>query len=85
MSEVDCIIVMLELSTKGQCVVMTSSLPFHRILVVADVTTCSNPTLSVGLGINLGVHQRSHAMVVKRIWLEQIDDVEAVSTPGTSI
>ena len=52
MGEVNCVVIMLELDTEGQRIIMTGSLALHRVLIVADVTTCSHPALPVCLALD---------------------------------
>ena len=53
MCKVDGVIVMLSLHSEGERVVVTCSLTFHRVLIVADVTAGTNPTLTVSFGAYL--------------------------------
>ena len=85
MSKVDCVVVMLELHSEGESIVVTSCLTFHTVLIVTNVVSSPDPTLSVSLCLNLTIHQRSHPVIIETIWLEQVDNVESISAPSTCV
>jgi len=64
---------------------MPCRLFLHRILVVADVHSRSNPSFAKLLGVDDRIHQRSHSMVIQRVRLEQVNNVESISTPSDRI
>ena len=64
---------------------MAHCFTFHRVLVVTDISTGPNPPFAVFLGINLRIHQRPHAMIIKRIRLEQVNNVKPVSTSSNCV
>lgn len=78
MCEVNYVIVIAKLHSESQCIVMTDSFALHGVLVVANISSSSDPSFSVLLGINLRVHKRSHSMVVQTVWLEQVYNVKSV-------
>jgi hypothetical protein len=78
MREVDSVLVMLEAALPGQGVVVPRILSLHRVLVVADVTSCSDPPTPRLLGGGLGVHQWPHAMIIERVWLDEVDNIEPI-------
>ena len=51
-SEVNCVILMLEDSAEGQGVEISSILPLHGVLVVADVVAVSLPAFAVETGFD---------------------------------
>lgn len=53
MSKVDRVIIMLKLDAKRQGIVVECSLSLHGVLVVADVSATSDPTLSISLAVDL--------------------------------
>ena len=85
MSKEHCVVVMVELDAEGQGVVVASYLLLDRVLVVADVLSCSLPSSSIDLGVFLRVDQGLHPMVIKTIWLQQVDDVESIRPPSPCI
>ncbi len=78
MRQVHCIFVILHRALPSECVVVASILSLHRVLVVADVVARANPSAAGLLGGHVGVHQWPHAVVVERVWLDEVDDVESV-------
>lgn len=76
---------MLELALPSECVVIALVFTFHGVLIVADVVAASDPASASFLSLGVGVHQRSHAVVVKRIWFDEIDDVESVVFAGFGV
>ena len=38
----------------------------------------SVPTISSCLDVLLGIYERFHTLIIGRVWLEQIDDIESV-------
>lgn len=64
MSEINCIVVVGELTAKCQGKVMTLRFLFHTILVVADILAGANPALAKFLGFYSAIHQWSHSVVV---------------------
>lgn len=85
MCEVHCIILMKELYTEGECIVVTLGLPFHRVLVVADIFTVPVPAFSKLFCLNLTIHQGLHPVIVKGVRLEQVNNVETVGTPWSRV
>ena len=83
--EVDNVRVILKCDGPGQRIVVPGILSSHRVLIVADVATTTNPALACAFGLSLRVDQWAHAMVVQTIWLHQIDDIEAVLLTGARI
>ena len=84
MSKIYCIVVVLEFTFPRQGVVPSTWFLGYPILVVADIPTHSPPTDSI-LGVYARVHQWLHSVVVKRIWFEHVDDIEAVSSTSSSV
>jgi hypothetical protein len=78
MRQVNSIVIMGELNGESECVVVACILPLHRVLVVANVTTSSVPSLAIPLGFMLRVNHWTHPMVVERIRLHKVYDVEAI-------
>ena len=78
MRQVDRVVFVLKVALPRQGVVVARILPLHRVLVVADVVSAPDPALARLLGCFHGVHQRPHAAVVQRVWLDQVDHIEAV-------
>ena len=64
MREIHCVFIVLELHTKGQRVVIASILPLHRVLIVANVSTTSVPSLSTSARLDLRIDYRPHPMIV---------------------
>lgn len=89
MSEVDHVVVARERHCEGQCVVAaTPTVPFslERVLIVADVVAHAVPTqLLRSIARVLREAQHSHAFVVKRIRLGQVEDVELNSVVFPSV
>lgn len=50
----------------------------HTILVVSHIVPCSIPADLIGFSILLGVEQRHHAVIVERLVLDEVDDVEDI-------
>mmetsp|Transcript_16008 Transcript_16008/g.24820 ORF Transcript_16008/g.24820 Transcript_16008/m.24820 type:complete len:261 (-) Transcript_16008:469-1251(-) len=72
------VLVVLERALPGQRIVVASVLALHRVLVVADVGSRSDPSPARLLAGGFGVHERPHAVVVERVGLDKVDDIEAV-------
>ena len=85
MCKIDCIILVLELHTESQRVIIALGLPLHGILVVAHILPVAVPPLTELFGFNLRIHQRLHAMIVETIRFQQIYDVEAVELVGSRV
>ena len=85
MSKVHYIGVMLKRDRPRQRVVVSSILTPHRVLVVADIAATTNPALACALGFTLRVDQWSHTVVIERVRLHQVDDVEAVLLASASV
>lgn len=85
MSEVNCVILMLEDSAEGQGIEVASVLPLHRVLVIADVVAVPLPAFAVETGFDFRVHEGFHAVVVKGVRLEKIDDVEPIDFPSDDV
>ena len=81
MCEVNGVIIIGELDTERQCEVVALSLLLHRVLVVADVLARPYPALSELARVHIAVHERPHPVVVQRVRLQQVNDVEAVRPP----
>jgi hypothetical protein len=77
-SKVNGVFVMLELALPGESVVISLVFPLHAVLIVTYVIACSNPASACLLSLRLGVHQGAHTVVVEGVWLDKVDDVEAV-------
>ena len=69
---------MLHVDSECKCVIMSRRFSLHWVLVIADISTGSDPAFAIGFGFYLAVHERAHPMVIKWVRLEQVDDVEAV-------
>lgn len=78
MSKIHCVLFMLELTLPGKGVVVPLVLATHAVLVVADVVASADPASACFLCLCLGVDERPHAMIVERIRLNEVDDVEPV-------
>jgi hypothetical protein len=52
-SQVNHVVVMVELHAKGQCVIVTSILSLHGVLVVADISTASGPSFATSFCLDL--------------------------------
>lgn len=61
----------------SQGVVIPSVFSFHRVLVVTNISTSTNPSFPL-FGSSLRVYKRSHPMVIQWVRLHQVDDVETV-------
>ena len=85
MSEIHNIAVVLKCDGERQRVVVSGILSAHRVLVVANVTTCADPSLACALSLHLRVDQWSHTVIVQTVGLHQIDDVEPILLAGTSV
>ena len=72
--------IMVELDAESQGVKMATWLFYNVVLVIADVLTNSVPALTAGHGVDVGVHERLHSVVVETVWLQQIDNVESVGS-----
>mmetsp|Transcript_5913 Transcript_5913/g.5318 ORF Transcript_5913/g.5318 Transcript_5913/m.5318 type:complete len:436 (+) Transcript_5913:557-1864(+) len=79
------IIVMFKLNAEGEGVVVAGVLPFHRVLVVADVSARPVPPSPRLLGLMLRIRYRPHPMVVQGVRLHQVNDVEVVGLVGFSV
>jgi hypothetical protein len=74
------IIIMFKFELEGKGVVETASLLFHTVLVVADVLTVSLPAKArFTFRLFLRIDERSHSLIVRTLWLNEVDDVELVS------
>jgi hypothetical protein len=80
MSKVHCIFVIVKLTAESKCIVMTRLLLLNTILVVADVFPCTLPSLPRPLSLCVRIHKWLHAMIVKTVWLDEINDVEPVGS-----
>ncbi len=58
---------------------------FHRVLVVANIFTCSSPALAQLARIDIRVHKRPHPVIVERVGLQQIYDIETVGASSHCI
>jgi hypothetical protein len=76
---------MLKCHCPSECVVMKITLSLDRVLKVAYIVTIAHPALLVALCLDLGVHQWLHAMVIQRVWLHQIYNVELVGLTSSSV
>ena len=52
MCQVHCVIIIVKLNAETQSVIVTSVLPLHGVLVVADVSAASVPATPILLGLN---------------------------------
>lgn len=50
----------------------------HSVLVVSHIVACSIPADLVSFGVLLGVEQRHHAVIVERLVLDEVDNVEDI-------
>ena len=78
MGQVNCIFIVLKRALPCQSIVVSSVLPFHRVLIVAYIRPCPDPPSSSFLSSGVRVHQRPHTVIVERVGLDQVDDVESV-------
>ena len=85
MSEVDGVIVMLERHCPSQSVEVEVTLTLYGVLVVAYLSTISNPTFFVSLCLDFRVHEWLHSVIVETIWFQQVDDVKLIRFPGSSV
>jgi hypothetical protein len=69
---------MFELTLPSECIVVALVLSFHRVLIVANIVTTSDPASSCLLGLSIRIHERSHSMIVKRIRFNEINDIEPI-------
>jgi hypothetical protein len=69
MRKVDSVVVIRELNTERKCKVVTLSLLFHAVLVVADIFASPGPSFSELASVYVAIHKWSHAVVVERVWL----------------
>lgn len=76
--EVDYIRVMFEGDAPCERIVVSSILTAHRVLIVADVEAAAHPATPRPLGLGLRVDKWAHAVIIKRVWLHQVDDIEPV-------
>ena len=80
MSHVDLVFFMFKLHFEGEGVIKATTLPFHRVLVVTDIFSLSVPADSAGAGRFFGrVEQWFLALVIARVWLDQIYYIELVA------
>ena len=70
--------IMLEGNGPSKSIIVPGVFSFHRILVITDITTSSDPTTSTSASFCVRVYKWSHTMVEKGIWLHQIDNIEFV-------
>lgn len=84
-SQVDGVVIVIELHTEGQSVIVPRILPFHRILIVTDVTPTAEPTLPTSFCLLLGIDDRTHTMIIEGIWFHHVDDVESVGLASTCV
>jgi hypothetical protein len=77
--EVDIIRVVGECGLEGKSMVEATSFFLHAVLVVADVLTVSLPA-DTALIFDLlpRIKKRPHSLVVRTLWLNQVDDIELV-------
>ena len=78
MCEVNSILIVLKGALPRECVVVSCVFTLHGVLVVANVRARSDPASPCFLSSCLRVHQGAHSVVIKGIWLNQVDDVESV-------
>ena len=79
MSEIDVVVVMKELELESKGVVEATAFLFHAVLVVADMLAIAVPANSLLLGcLSARVDQWLLSLVVRRIRLDQVYDVELV-------
>lgn len=78
MRDVDSIIIVIELQSKGKTAIIPSEFALHVVGVVAYFSTLTHPSYSLSHRSLLGVDQRLHAYVVEAVWFEQVDDVEPI-------
>ena len=80
MSQVHLVIVVLESDFETQRIVRASTLTLHLVLVVADIVTGSVPANATRLSCILHrVKERLLALIVRTIWLDEINYVEFVA------
>jgi hypothetical protein len=84
-SKVHCVIIVLHVDSECEGVVVSRRLALHRVLIIADISAGSDPAFAICFSFNFTVHERSHPMVIKGVWFEQIDYIEAICAPSTSI
>ena len=77
---------MVKLHAKCQCIVVSSILSFHRVLIVADISTSSVPTFAASFSFNFWIYHWTHSVIIKRIRLHHVNDIEPVclSSPRVS-
>lgn len=85
MSKENSIVVILKINTESQCVIMSCRSFFYRILIIANVFTCSLPSFPVCFCCFLWIHQRLHSVVVQAIRFQQIYYVEFVKSASLSV
>lgn len=82
MSNIYRIVFINEINFKTQSVsrlfVARYFLHFFGRLEVLYVMPVSVPTISGGLDVLLRIYERFHTLIIGRVWLEQIDDIESV-------
>ena len=81
MRKVDLIVIVLELKSEAQCVVVATAFLLHCVLEVADVFTISIPTNAltiVSLSFFLGIEQRFQTLVEGWVRLQHVDKIELV-------
>ena len=84
-SEVHCVIFVIELAAECQSEIVALCLFLHTVLVIADVFASTEPPFSEFFSVYGAVLQGSHTMVVQTIRLQEIYDIESVGAAYYSI
>jgi hypothetical protein len=77
-SKINSVLVMFKLASPGQGVVVSLVFTFHAVLVIADIRASSNPTSASLLCLRLRIHKWTHPVIVERIRLYEVYDIESV-------
>ena len=85
MSQIDCVLLSLKLTLPGLGIIVSLIFPFHTILIIANVISSSDPSAPALFSHSFRIHQMSHAMVEKRVRLDQVDNVKPVVFAGFGV
>ena len=86
MGHVDLVVIVFESRLEWKCVIWTASFALHRVLVVANILTRTVPSNATGLGcVFHWVEQGLLTLVIRAVWLNQINYVEFVAHVFTHI
>lgn len=78
MRDVNSIMIVIELQSKGKTAIIPSKFAFHIVSVVTYLPALTHPSHSFRHRSLLRVNQRLHAYIVETVGFEQVDDVEPI-------